>query len=144
MLSEICRELKNWFDRDQPHFYGTFEIKNNHIADTEFESVIKPNQYFRIYGSVFNDGVWKNDESLQLTNEIFNGEISLMAIPAEVIDLETEIKNWLTTNADALNSVYASESFGGYSYSKASGNSGKPVSSWQDAFASKLNLWRKI
>lgn len=144
MLSEICHELKNWFDRDQPHFYGTFEIKNNHIADTEFESVIKPNQYFRICGSVFNDGVWKNDNSLELTDEIFDGDVSLMAVPADVIKLEAEIKDWIDHNADALNSIYASESFGGYSYTRASGTSGKPVSSWQDAFASKLNLWRKI
>lgn len=146
MLSELCQELRNWFDRDQPHLYGAFEISNGRIADRDFNELIKPNQYFKIAGSVFNDGVWKNDENLELTDELFLGQVTLMAIPQAVLDLNAEIDDWITKYGDSASSPYQSESFGGYSYSKASGGNGSSGSgaSWQSCFANRLNKWRKI
>ena len=40
MLTDLCQELKNWFDRDKPKFYGKFAIHDNdifyvEIGDTE-------------------------------------------------------------------------------------------------------------
>ena len=70
-----------------------------------------------------------------------------MAVPSEVIDLSTEIDKWIEANADTLNSPFQSESFGGYSYSKASGTSGTSGDgsiTWQSHFAGKLNKWRKM
>lgn len=146
MLSEICQELRNWFNRNQPIIHGAFEIKNGKVVDTDFTSVIQTNQYFRIVGSVFNDGVYKYTNDLQLTDELFVGAIWLMAIPKEVIDLASEIAAWKTKYADVISSPYQSESFGGYSYSKASAASGSNASgpSWQSVFANQLNKWRKI
>lgn len=145
MLSELCQELRNWFDRDQPHLHGAFEISDGHIADRDFQEIIKPNQYFRISGSVFNDGVWKNDENLALTDELFIGAVRLMAIPKEVLDLNAEIDAWIAKYGDASSSPYQSESFGGYSYTKASGSgSSGSGASWQSIFANRLNKWRKI
>lgn len=144
MLSELCRELRNWFDRDQPHLHGAFEISGGHIVDPDFVELIKPNQYFRITGSVFNDGVWKNDNKLALTDELFVGAVRLMAIPKEVLDLNDEIDAWITQYGASANSPFQSESFGGYSYTKASGGSGNSGSSWQSIFANRLNKWRKI
>lgn len=151
MLSSLCHELKNWFDRNQPKIYGTFEISSGRIIKPEFITKIQNNQYFRIVGSVFNDGVYKYTPDLELTDEIFNGSIWLMAVPKEVIDLSTEIQEWvdkyLTIDGEAM-SPFQSESFGGYSYSKASGgssgSSANSLPSWQSAFASRLNKWRKI
>ena len=40
-------------------------------------------------------------------------------------------------------SPYTSESFGDYSYTKATGESGAPLT-WRDVFASRLNAWRKL
>ena len=40
-------------------------------------------------------------------------------------------------------SPYTSESFGGYSYTKATDANGAPIG-WQKAFASRLNKWRKL
>lgn len=149
MLSELCQELKNWFDRGQPRIYGAFEISGGKITDTDFTDVIKPNQYFRITGSVFNDGVYKYTDDLRLTDELFVGSIWLMAIPKEVIALSDEIDAWQAKYgaADSIAmSPFNSESFGGYSYSKSTGGSsdGAGANTWQAAFSSKLSMWRKI
>ena len=146
MLSELCQELKNWFDRGQPKLYGDFEIADEKITREDFLEAIQNNQYFRIIGSVFNDGVYKYTDDLKLVNESFKGSIWLMAIPKEVITLSEDIDKWLAEYSEAVNSPYASESFGGYSYTKANSGSGNSSSglSWQNIFASKLNMWRKI
>ena len=150
MLSELCRELRNWFDRDQPHFHGAIEIKDGKIADPDFNAAIQTNQYYHIQGSVFNDGVYKNDAETALTDELFVGAVYLMAIPREILTLSDEIDAWIEkyggVDSQAM-SPFSSESFGGYSYSKSSGGSGgsgSGGSSWQSAFASRLNKWRKI
>lgn len=146
MLSELCQELKNWFDRGQPRIHGAFEIADGKIIDTDFTDVIKQNQYFRIIGSVFNDGVYKYTDDLVLENELFVGSIWLMAVPKEIVDLSEEIDAWISKYSETVNSPYQSESFGGYSYSKSSGSSGSSSSgpTWQSTFASQLNKWRKI
>lgn len=146
MLSELCQELKNWFDRGQPRLYGAFEISEGKIVDSDFTDVIKNNQYFRIIGSVFNDGVYKYTNDLVLEDELFVGSIWLMAVPKEVVALSDEIDAWIDKYGESVSSPYQSESFGGYSYTKASGSSGNGSSgiSWQSAFSSKLNMWRKI
>lgn len=146
MLNEICQELRNWFDRGQPRLHGAFEISGGKIVDTDFTSIIQPNQYFRIIGSVFNDGVYKYTDELVLNDEIFVGSVWLMAIPKEVVDLASEISAWITKYGDSVNSPYQSESFGGYSYTKAGAgsNSNSSGPTWQSIFASRLNMWRKI
>ena len=149
MLSELCKELRNWFDRDQPHFHGTNTIEGGKITDRDFLDAIKTNQYFRIQGSIFNDGVYQYTDKLELTDEIFVGSVSLMAVPKEVLTLSKDIDDWITNyggaDSEAM-SPFSSESFGGYSYSKGGNGSNGTGSgaSWQSAFASRLNNWRKI
>lgn len=143
MLNEICRELRNWFDREKPKMYGRFTIVSGKITDSTFLAVVQENQYFRIVGSVFNDGIYKYDNELNLEDETFDGAIWLLAIPQEIIDLDAEVTAWIAKYGDAVSTPYNSESFGGYSYSKANSASGA-ATSWQSAFAEKLNLWRKI
>ena len=144
MLDELCKELKNWFDRDQPKLFDVFDIVNGKITNAGFTDVIRPNQYFRISGSIFNDGVHQYTDSALLIDEEFTGIISLMAVPKQVLDLNNEIDAWIEKYSDAVNSPYASESFGGYSYSKVSESSKSSVPTWQGVFASKLKNWRKI
>lgn len=150
MLIDLCRELKNWFDRDQPHLHGAFEIRDGHIVDTDFNQIIKTNQYYRICGSIFNDGIYKYGSETDLIDEAFVGSVTLMAIPRDFIALSEEIDAWNNkyggVDSEAM-SPFASESFGGYSYTKGSGSngsSGNGAVTWQSAFASKLNKWRKI
>lgn len=141
MLTELCQYLKNWFvvdDRDK-HF-GKFEISGGKIAPL-FN--LQEGQYFRIVGSVFNDGVHQSTDTL--TDEApFEGAIWLMRIPKAVLDLDKDIDDWVKANTGAINSPYQSESFGGYSYTKASGNTSSGLIGWQSQFADRLNRWRKI
>lgn len=147
MLSQICLYLKNWFDYDQPKFFDTITISNGAF---ELQSEIQTGQYYRIVGSVFNDGVYKRgDTSEVLTDETFDGAIWLMAVPKDVISLATEISLWQAKygSLDSENmSPYQSETFGGYSYSKASGSStdGSLVPTWQGVFADRLRRYKKI
>jgi hypothetical protein len=143
MLNELCMEIKNFFDKGQPKIFGEIVIKDSKIENEAFLKAIKPKQYFRVAGSVFNDGVYCYDDKLVLEDETFKGAIWLMAIPKAVIELANDIEKWQEENEKALNSPYQSESFGGYSYSKASGTNGGVVT-WQDAFSKRLNMYRRI
>ena len=137
MLTEICAELRNYFVSDIHN--GTFEIVGGKIAPLDF---IQENQYFRIVGSVFNDGVYKYTDKLELTDEKFIGSVWSMAVPPSVIDLAEEIKAFNESDAGKP-SPYTSESFGGYSYSKATDSNGVPLT-WQKVFANRLNKYRRI
>jgi len=142
MLTELCAELKNYFlrDRDADIHYGEYTISGGSI-DLPF---LLNGQYFRIVGSVMNDGVYQYPVS-DLADEVFTGAVWSMAVPPSVIDLAAEIKAWNEANAVTLASPYTSESFGGYSYTKASGNSASGGAySWKDQFASRLSKWRRL
>lgn len=146
MLSELCKEINNWFD--YARFCGTFTIEDNVITGSYS---LQENQYFRIVGSVFNDGVYKYDDSLELTDEQFAGAIWAMAVPQEVIALSADIEEWKDKYGSvdsAAMSPFNSESFGGYSYSKSSGGSSSGnvdlSGTWQGVYADRLNHWRKI
>lgn len=141
MLTELCAELKNYFLRDQSRdiHSGTFEISEGSI-DLSF---LINGQYFRIVGSIRNDGVYKYP-AYGLRDETFTGAIWAMAVPPTVVELAADIEKWTLDNAETLNSPYTSESFGGYSYSKASGANGVGAYSWRDQFASRLSKWRRL
>ena len=141
MLTELCAELKNYFlrDPDQDIHDGEYSISGGSI-DLPF---LVAGQYFRIVGSVLNDGVYKYPVS-DLKDETFTGAIWAMAVPPAVVALAGEIAAWNTANADALAGPYTSESFGGYSYSKASSASSGGAYSWRDQFAGSLTKWRRL
>lgn len=150
MLSEVCLYLKNWFNVNQPKYIGNFKIENNVIIfEDGVEMNIQTNQYYRIVGSVFNDGVYKFG-SEKLTDEEFRGAVWLMAVPPAVLALVAEIEAWQKKNGGAdseMMSPFQSESFGGYSYTKAGGGSSGSDSfnpSWQNAFGAQLRRYRKI
>ena len=140
MLTEICQHLRNWFDVDRK--FGKFAI-SNHALVTDIG--LQENQYFRIVGSVFNDGVHQFNANDELTDEEFEGAIWLMAVPPAVIDLSGRITEWNNNYGGSAVTPFQSESFGGYSYTKAGSGAGSSSSpSWQSAFASDLNRWRKL
>ena len=143
MLTELCQELRNWFERDK--YFDTFTIENGAIIVPD--GSLQNGQFFRVIGSVFNDGVHEYGVD-ELTDEVFRGAIWAMAVPPAVIDLSERISEWETKYGDSVSSPYSSESFGGYSYTKANagrGNAGSGSNpTWQSTFASELNRWRKI
>lgn len=147
MISELCKELNNWdFNYGAEKYFGSISIENGSLVT--FSDKLVEDQYFRIVGSKFNDGVYKYPQE-ELKDEVFEGAVWAMAIPDEVIALANEIEAWVikygALDSSAM-SPFNSESFGGYSYSKGNSDlngSGK-ANSWQGAFASRLNKWRKI
>ena len=146
MLTELCQELRNWFDLNR--YEGTFTISDGALT----ADFLLNGQYYRIIGSVFNDGVHKyGDTDDVLDDEVFTGSVWALGIPKAVIALDEKITDWQNkyggTDSAAL-SPFTSESFGGYSYSKgsnlASVTSANSATGWKAMFASELNKWRKI
>lgn len=144
MLTEICAFLRNWFARDK--FFGDFVISNGQLTRSDGSALpLLSGQYFRVIGSIFSDGVHKTDDVL--TDEEFSGAVWSMAVPPDFLSLVNDITGWITDNAQAIASPYASESFAGYAYSLkdgASASDGTGGLSWQSQFAARLNPWRKI
>lgn len=141
-LTDLCGYLNNYFVKEKKDVSIVIE-DGTFTAD-----FLQDGQYFRILGSVFNDGIHKYPAT-DLKDEEFNGVIWSMAVPQAVIDLSVEIAEWQdkygSVNSAAM-SPFASESFGNYSYSKGtagSGNSGNP-NTWQAAFSNRLSQWRKL
>ena len=139
MLEQVLMNIRNWFPVKGGIYSGTFTIKDGGITLPFLADM----QYFRICGSVFNDGLHQYNV-LDLTDETFNGTIWALAIPKSVIELADEIQKWQEKNADALSSPYSSESFGGYSYSKATNSETGGAETWQSHFKQQLSAWRKI
>ena len=138
IFTELCAELRNWFVVPDGIHVQTYTISGGSIAPLDF---LQDGQYFRIIGSVFDDGVHQYPAS-DLTDETFHGAVWSMAVPPAVIDLAAEIEEY--NNSDAGKpSPFTAESFGGYSYTKATDANGAPIG-WQKAFASRLNQWRKL
>lgn len=133
MLTELCEHLHNWFCVDT--HAGHYAISEGSIT----LPFLVTGQHFRIVGSVLNDGVYRYPAHA-LTDETFDGVIWAMAVPPSVIALDADIDAWRKTHPE---SPYQSESFGGYSYSRATDAGGNPAS-WQAAFRARLNPWRKL
>ena len=139
MLEQVLMNIRNWFTVDGGIHSGTFTIKDGGIT----LPFLADGQYFRICGSVFNDGLHQYNV-LDLIDETFNGTIWALAIPKAVIELADEIQKWQEKNGEASVSPYQSESFGGYQYSKATDAETGGAVTWQSAFKKQLSAWRKI
>lgn len=139
MLEQVLMNIRNWFPVKGGIHSGTFTIKDGGVT----LPFLADGQYFRICGSVFNDGLHQYNV-LALTDETFTGTIWALSIPQPIIDLANEIQEWQNKNADALSSPYSSESFGGYSYSKATNSETGGAETWQSHFKQQLSAWRKI
>lgn len=148
-MTEICASIKNYFLRsDSDITRRTYSI----VSGTAPLDTLLEGQYFRIVGSVLNDGVWQNTTTdlAKLRPETFTGEIWSMSVPRDFEQLCDDINAWRTKNeaADSVNmSPFSSESFGGYSYSKggsSANNGGGSAVTWQSQFRSRLNTYRRI
>ena len=139
-LTSMCRIANNYFVKEKVS--GTFELNPNVAPISLIE-----NQYFRIVGSVMNDGVYRNDaESLAtLVAEEFTGEIWSMAVPRDFLTLCEEIEafNSKMNEIASKDNGFTSENFDGYSYSRASSLSPAQQSEW-DNLNKRLNTYRRV
>lgn len=153
-MTDLCQELKNWFDRGQKKIKGEFVIVNNEVNMVKGELIVPlsnsgllEGQYYRVIGSVFSDGVHKYGDLQDVKrDETFSGAVWFMAVPPAVVSLNAEIDAWIEKYGDIVNSPFTSESFSGYSYTKGSGSSTSTGNgnTWQNNYKSRLNKWRKI
>ena len=150
MLQQVLEHIHNRFIRET--HVEEISIHEGMVSPADF---LKEGQRFWIVGSVLNDGVYTyhadgctnddDDAVAGFSDEDFSGEICALAVPPAVIALSVDILGWVRQYGDIVNSPYTSESFGGYSYTRASakGNTGGNAG-WQDVFAGRLNAWRKL
>ena len=154
MLTELCGYLKNWFVVDK--LYGDFVIADGVITYADGKELpLQSGQHFRIVDSIFNDGVYEygaepdSGSNPTLKDEAFKGAVWTMAVPPEVIKISKDIDDWQAKYEgvdSTMMSPFSSESFGGYSYSKAAGNTADAGNgtSWQSVFGNKLTRFRKV
>ncbi len=139
MLDKLLREL-GWYRRPNKYVnqikVGKFTIEGGNITPSDF---LKEEDYYRIIGSKHNDGLYQYPNS-DLTNEVFDGAVWVMQIPPDVIALAQNIEEYSKSDAGKP-SAYVSESFGGYSYTKATNSNGTPQS-WRQVFEDELSGWR--
>ena len=140
VLTEVCYYLNNYFWRTKR------DVKITISGSTFTADYLQPGQYFRIIGSLFNDGVHKYPAT-DLKDETFEGSIWSMAVPQTVIDLAAEIEKWKTkfedVNSEAM-SPFNAESFGNYSYSKGSATAENNPNGWQTVYGSRLAPYRRL
>lgn len=138
MLEELLRALRNWFVRDKAT--GRIRVEDGALVPPE-GLALADGQYIRVTGSVFNDGLHRWP-CTGMADEEFVGTVWALAVPRAVVDLADEIESWQTEHTEELDSPYASESFGGYSYTRVGGD-GSPIT-WRQQFKARLDPWRKL
>lgn len=152
MLDNVCKYCRNYFIKPDRIYTGTFSIADGAITSdiggksVTLSDMVKPGQYYLIAGSDLNDGIHQSGrEDDALDDETFYGSVFPLSIPKAFLALVSEIAGWQTKNGEIVTSVFSSESFGGYSYTKASGLSSESgAASWQNAFQGRLIPYRKL
>lgn len=135
MLEQILEYINNWFIAKNGVYDGVFTVENGGIV----LPFLVDGQYFRIIGSIHNDGLYQYPTS-DLIDEEFSGTIWALAIPKALIKLSEDITEFEAKNQP---SNFISESFGGYTYTKATDADGT-AAGWQTVFKKRLNKYRKI
>ena len=140
MLESVLHHLHNYFIAETVS--GTFTIADNGLT----EPFLTDGRCFMITGSVWNDGVYTAPAS-GLADETFTGEISLLSVPKELMELVEEIRKWCGEHEG--DGAYLSEAFGGYSharysYTRAANPQTGLAAGWRDVFRGELNRWRKV
>lgn len=139
MLEQVLTYLNNWFPSEVRR--GAFKVEGGSL-DLPW---LAEGQWFRVVGSVFNDGLHRHPAT-DLTDEEFEGAVWALAIPKAVIELADRIADWQAENGKAAEGPYQSESFGGYSYTLKNDDaaSGGSLGGWRAVFASELRRWKRL
>lgn len=145
MISQVCADIRNYFTYDSDKHSGTFKVEGGVLMP----SVEFLTDYYAVFGSRKNNGVHKTTDVLKDEGE-FVGSVWIMSVPDDFLTLVGEIADWQKkyggVDSEAQSPFY-SESFGGYSYSKAAGSTSSganaAASTWQSVYAARLNRWRR-
>ena len=135
---EIMRYCRNFYPDIEKQHTGTFTVENGRL-NVDF---VEDGQLFLIEHSHFNDGVHEY-EAENLRDETFTGIITPLCPPPDFLELCRRIIAWAEGHPSESTGQFQSESFGGYSYSRATDANGNALG-WQDVFRKELYVWRKI
>lgn len=150
-VPELCVYTHNFFDRYDEPFYGGFIIGVDYIWNTfNFEKDVianpsnildglAPHQYYKIEGSIFNDGVHMAGETL--VPEKFYGTVQPMRVPKVFEKLAQKITDY--DDVAPGGGRYVSQSFAGWSGTMATGSDGLPVDG-VTRYRKEINQWRKL
>lgn len=153
-LELVLNHIHNWFERDRIPVTGC--AVTDGALPAPVSSKIPLGAWYRVEGSYLNDGLhlrldeFPEGESEGLTDETFDGTVTVLAVPHALLLVAERVSDWVAATSEAqskaLSSPYQSESFGGYSYSMRDlgGSAGGGTGGWQAAFAQDLNPWRKV
>lgn len=101
-------------------------------------------QYIAITGSVLNNGVYQVRGGCIVDGaqeETFRGRIWYLCPPRAFVQLCAKIEEYREKNADG--NAMLTESFGEYSYTKATNGRGS-AATWQDVFWNQLKPYMKM
>lgn len=116
--------------------YGDFTVSDGSLEGAS----IPDGSYFWVSGSSFNDGLHIAPET-GMADESFTGEISVLSIPKTFLKVVENMTDWVKKHPVT---GYASESFGGYSYSMPSNSKTGMAADVFDVYRTSLNRWRRL
>ena len=137
VIEKVMKHIRNFFEVG--YVDGDFEITaNGEILPSDGLN----GQYIAIEGSTYNNGVHvlNDDKSIECEHaERFTGRVWILHPPKAFVELCEQIEEY---NKKTPVSAFVSESFGGWSGTRATGSHG--VMTWHDAFANELSDYRKM
>ena len=136
MLYALMQECRNYFPVPGAAMIGTFTIENGVIGGLD----LPVGQYYIVDGSVFSDGLHKAPELLQ-ADETFTGKIIPLRVPQAFVDYAEQLK---AEEEKAGNTNDVSESFNGYSVTRATGSDGHILTVLERHRAEYMARWGKI
>lgn len=147
MISQVCAHIHNYFETDEVTgqrliYPARYTIENGSIT----LPFLADGQYFRIFGSRFNNGVHQYPAT-DLKDETFDGVVWEMRPPMEFLELVSEIDDWMEKYGDTMRNPYQSEDvIGVYRYTKMTSGkvTGDYIATWQNVYKDQLNEWRKL
>lgn len=146
MTGLLMAHCRNYFNRER--IDGTIVIDENGflIPPDGTEIDLAGAQYVAISGSAAYDGVWRymdgciyeDDHTPEFGPDTFDGTVWALHPPRSFLQLCEDVASWQEKHPV---SPMQSESFGAYSYTVATGQTG--AITWQEAFARQLTpFWR--
>lgn len=156
MLQRVMEYLNNYFVQKTTAGFpvgqiGTFTVTDGALS-LDFAA---EGQRILIRGSAMHDGVYTwhtnrlaNDDdtgAAGISDGDFHAEVCALAVPPALLALVSEMREWESSNAEAVNSPYQSESvIGVYSYTKAAGAEDAGGDVTLAHFAGRMKRWKKV
>lgn len=142
MLGAVLASVNNRFAGEPVRGRWSVSTAGEIVPASGQDLPLASGQWCDVAGSALNDGLHQAGAG-GLSDEEFEGTVTPLRVPRELLDLVYEIEAWQAAQGAAA-APYASESFGGYSYSRATDPATGLPMTWEAAFRSRLNKWRKL